>query len=115
MAWRPVCAECLVEMTCRRNGVEVYLAAVQAIAQGDLYACPECGCRVVTSFGVSTPINVLAGDRRGIAATPAAPGGDGARVQEGGVVVTSAGEQRVECGVGTNPATTTAVSAAADR
>jgi len=50
---KPVCVKCSVEMKCAKNGVGVLEWAGEKrerITSADLYECPFCHCKVVTSF-----------------------------------------------------------------
>ena len=47
---RPICVECLVEMTCFKNDIEASFNDV-AFYSGDVYKCKECGKKVLVGFG----------------------------------------------------------------
>ena len=52
---RPVCIECLIEMTPQKNGVHVETVLKNKepyeIWQGDLWQCPTCGQQIVCGYG----------------------------------------------------------------
>jgi len=53
MIYRPVCAECSVEMRCSKNGrvVKSQGHGDYGYFHGDEYTCPGCKHRVVVGFG----------------------------------------------------------------
>jgi uncharacterized protein with PIN domain len=46
-----VCEKCCVELRCIKNGVVVRVPSTGYCERGDIYACPQCGMRMVQSNG----------------------------------------------------------------
>jgi hypothetical protein len=50
----PICLACCRVMRCANTGVDVHAHdSPHHLRRGDVYACPGCGARVLTSLGAS--------------------------------------------------------------
>lgn len=49
----PICVKCQIEMRCKKNGTIAVPMAIHgpiSLRRCDMFACPECGTEVLTSF-----------------------------------------------------------------